>query len=153
MLGFVAGSACYVDRQNNAEQLREAIRSYLGFRGYPVAKASPDPQTSTQQTAESPVITPFSANKGQGEPQQPLPAKSQRERQQDGIEGEAKAIGVMMDILRTSQRLPTLKQIAEVLDVTPRTLRNPNYAAFRKAWKKEKASRAAKPRQKAEKRK
>ena len=76
-----------------------------------------------------------------------------KERQQDGMQPEARAIGAMMDILRTSNKLPTLKEIAKVLDVTDRTLRGPNYAAFHKAWKKERAARNSPPRKKAEKRK
>jgi len=76
-----------------------------------------------------------------------------RQRQHDGLEPEARAIGVMYDLLKTSNRLPTQKAIAEVLGVTDRTLRGNGYAAFRKAWRKERNTRRSKPRAKAEKRK
>jgi len=148
--------------------LRRAVLSLRGTFGLDGRRIITEPSKVPEVAPEAISVLEWVAAELEGKPatpddptagelqEAPEPASgqpSERQRQRDGMEPAARAIGIMHDLLTTTKRLPTLKAIAGLLEVSDRTLRGPAYKAFHKAWKLERNSRRCKHHAKAEKRK
>jgi len=136
------------------DSLRRAVRSLTHTFGLN-KRVTAEPSEVPEIDPEVISVLEWAAKelRPQEAPEPATPQSAIRQRQQDGLEPAARAIGVMHDLLKTTKRLPTLKEIAELLEVSDRTLRGATYKAFHKAWTIERNSRRCKHHAKAEKRK